>query len=229
MFGKFIKRGKRQEDWDDVRSVRNDTAKMIDNAKDKYLKNLGRKLVDRDQGPKTYWTVFNRLLNRKKVINIPPLLENGIFVTNVQTKASILNEFFVKQCSTITTGSTIPTFLPQCDEILQDLIIDREKVLQLIRSLNSNKAHGWDGISAHMIKLCDSSIVEPLCLIFEKCIETGKYPSIWKRPILSLFIKRIVDRIRRTIVQYRFCQSLVKCLRKSFLMLYTSTFVITAF
>ena len=130
---------------------------------------------------KTYWTVFNRLLNRKKVINIPPLLENGIFVTNVQTKASILNEFFVKQCSTITTGSTIPTFLPQCDEILQDLIIDREKVLQLIRSLNSNKAHGWDGISAHMIKLCDSSIVEPLCLIFEKCIETGKYPSIWKK------------------------------------------------
>ena len=94
---------------------------------------------------------------------------------------TLLYEFFVKQCSTITTGSTIPTFLPQCDEILQDLIIDREKVLQLIRSLNSNKAHGWDGISAHMIKLCDSSIVEPLCLIFEKCIETGKYPSIWKK------------------------------------------------
>ena len=27
---------------------------------------------------------------------------------------------------------------------------------------------------------CDTSIVEPLCLIFEKCLETGVYPSIWK-------------------------------------------------
>ena len=32
-----------------------------------------------------------------------------------------------------------------------------------------------------MIKICDMSIVEPLCLIFEKCLETGSYPSIWKK------------------------------------------------
>ena len=84
---------------------------MIASAKGKYLKNLCRKLRDHDQGPKAYWTVFsNRLLNRKKVINIPPLLENGIFVTSVQAKATILNEFFVQQCSSITTGSTTPNF-----------------------------------------------------------------------------------------------------------------------
>ena len=32
-----------------------------------------------------------------------------------------------------------------------------------------------------MIKMCDTSIVEPLCLIFENCLETGVYPSIWKK------------------------------------------------
>ena len=31
--------------------------------------------------------------------NIPPLLENGMFVTNFQTKADIFNELFVQQCS----------------------------------------------------------------------------------------------------------------------------------
>ena len=36
VFGKFIRRGKRQEDWDDVRAVPNDTAKMIANAKDRF-------------------------------------------------------------------------------------------------------------------------------------------------------------------------------------------------
>ena len=32
-----------------------------------------------------------------------------------------------------------------------------------------------------MIKMCDTSVVEPLCLIFEKCLETGVYPSFWKK------------------------------------------------
>ena len=32
-----------------------------------------------------------------------------------------------------------------------------------------------------MIKLCDDAVVEPLSLIFEKCIETGIYPSSWKK------------------------------------------------
>ena len=32
-----------------------------------------------------------------------------------------------------------------------------------------------------MIKICDASIAEPLCLIFEKCLETGIYPSVWKK------------------------------------------------
>ena len=32
-----------------------------------------------------------------------------------------------------------------------------------------------------MIKICDLSIVEPLCLIFEDCLEKGMYPSLWKK------------------------------------------------
>ena len=89
---------------------------------------------------------MNRLINKKKLVDIPPLLENGTFITNVQTKATIFNDFFAQQCSTIATGSTIPAFLPQCDNTLCDVMVDRVKVLSLIRSLDSNKAHGWDGI-----------------------------------------------------------------------------------
>ena len=104
--------------------------------------------------------VLNRISTKKKVINIPPLLEDGVFVTNIQ-KTTIFNDFFVQQRATISTSSTIPAFLPRCDNTLCDIMVAREKVLSLIRSLESTKAHGLDGISAHMIKLCDSSIVEP--------------------------------------------------------------------
>ena len=59
--------------------------------------------------------------------------------------------------------------------------IDRQKVVKLIRALDSSKAHGCDNISIAMIKICDIAIVEPLCMIFEKCLTTGQYPSIWKK------------------------------------------------
>ena len=64
------------------------------------------------------------------------------------------------------TGSSLPRYN------------DRGKVLQLISALDSKNTSGCDSISISMTKICDMSIVEPLCLIFEKCLETGSYPSI---------------------------------------------------
>ena len=50
-----------------------------------------------------------------------------------------------------------------------------------IRSLDPKKAHGWDDISINMIKLCDIEIVKPLYLIYKECLETGRFPSSWKK------------------------------------------------
>ena len=64
-------------------------------------------------------------------MNIPPLLENGLFVTNLEQKAIILNDYFVQQCSEITTGSTLSTFHPRSRVLLEDVDINREKVFEL--------------------------------------------------------------------------------------------------
>ena len=32
-----------------------------------------------------------------------------------------------------------------------------------------------------MNKICDTEIVMPLCLIYKKCLETGKFHEIWKK------------------------------------------------
>ena len=42
---------------------------------------------------------------------------------------------------------------------------------EIIRSLNHNKALGWDAISIRIIKICDESIVIPLKLIFESALK----------------------------------------------------------
>ena len=60
---------------------------MVTNAKENYYKNLGRKFSNPNQGTKAYWSVFNRLLNKKNTLNISPLLESGVFVTDIGIKA----------------------------------------------------------------------------------------------------------------------------------------------
>ena len=113
--------------------------------------------------------------------NIPPLLENGIFAMNYQTKADAFNEFFAKQCSLLPNDSSIPAFTTKCDKFLSSVGIDRSKVLLLICSLDSKKAHGCDDLSIAMLKICDLAIVESLSFIYEKCLESGEYPSLWKK------------------------------------------------
>ena len=154
LYKNFLRRGRSQEDWELFKRVRNDTSKLVTDAKETYYCSLGRKQSDPTQGVKVYWAVLNRLVNKKKVMNIPPLLENVLFVTNLEQKATILNDYFVQQCSEKATVSTLPTFQPRSRVLLEEVDINREKVLQLIRSLDSKKAHGCDDISIAMIKIC---------------------------------------------------------------------------
>ena len=36
-------------------------------------------------------------------------------------------------------------------------------------------------ISIRMIKLCSKSVLKPLSVTFKNCIDTGKFPDVWKR------------------------------------------------
>ena len=52
---------------------------------------------------------------------------------------------------------------------LSDINIDTDTIIKL-RSLDANKAHGCDGISIHIIKLCTASIAKPLHILFNKSV-----------------------------------------------------------
>ena len=127
----------------------------------------------------TYWTLINTILNKAKIPIIPPLLENGLFITDFTEKAQLFNDHFILQCTTIDTGSEIPQDTPEKSTLIEDFYISEEKILKIIRSLNSNKAHGWDEISIRMIKLSDVSLVTPLKIIFTNCLRHGVLPAIW--------------------------------------------------
>ena len=75
-----------------------------------------------------------------------------------------------------------------------------KKIINIIRSLNEDKAHGHDNISIRITKIFDTAIVEPLSIIFNNCINQSMFPDIWKRsnicPIHKKGDKQIINNYR---------------------------------
>ena len=66
-------------------------------------------------------------------------------------------------------------------EPLSTIDVSADDILKIIRNLDPDKAHEHDLISIRMIKTCDTSICRPLKLIFQACLESGKFPNEWKK------------------------------------------------
>ena len=53
-------------------------------------------------------------------------------------------------------------------------------LLNLIHSLDVNKSHGLNEISTRILKICDSSIIKQLSIIFNNLLNSGIFPTLWK-------------------------------------------------
>ena len=157
-----------------------ETSELIIASKEKYFQEQGNKLLDPTIGPKKYWSILNTFLQKNKITIIPPLWENGNFVNDYSIKANIFNDYFVSQSTLLEGPSTLPPFQLRTTHSLSALLISENFILENIRALNPNKASGWDEISPIMLKICDSSIIKPIAIIFKTCMATGIYPSNWK-------------------------------------------------
>ena len=66
------------------------------------------------------------------------------------------------------------------DKRLSSLKINDDDILSIIKSMNSNKSHGWDKLSIKMIKMCET-LVYPLKLILKASIQKGVFLDYWKK------------------------------------------------
>ena len=117
----------------------------------------------------------------KKIPCVPLLLHQDNLLLNSKKKTNIFNNFFANQCSIVSNYSELLVTLTKKHESLSTINFSTDDILKIIRNLDSNKAHGHDMISIRMIKICDTSICRPLKLIFQACLESGKFPNEWKK------------------------------------------------
>ena len=72
--------------------------------------------------------------------------------------------------------------------------------MDIIKSLDVNKARGPDNISGRMIELCGYKVTLPLSIIFVNIINTEIFPTFWKSgnvtPIHKKDSKRVINNYR---------------------------------
>ena len=99
---------------------------------------------------------------------------------------------------------------------LENLEFSEDKIESLINSLNINKAHGWDNVSARMFKICGRSLAKPLYTIFNLSLTSGIFPSQWKKgnivPVYKKGDKSIAKNYRPVSLLPVFSKLFEKCI-----------------
>ena len=144
-------------------------------------------------------------------------------------KTRLFNDFFVQQCSVLRNDSALPNMEYKTVVRKSSVSITEDQIVKIIRKLSSNKSHRCDNMSIRMLKICDTAIAEPLKLIYEKCLDTGRYPRLWKKAIIVSAQKKNSRQILKNTGPFRSFQSVEKFLQKSFLTKFMSISLRTNF
>ena len=68
----------------------------------------------------------------------------------------------------------------QSDSGLNNVVFDRNDVINKIDSLSTGAAAGPDGVPAILLKRCKYSLVDALVLLFRKFLKDGKFHDLMK-------------------------------------------------
>ena len=197
-----------------VEDLRIEISNLITKSKEKYYQRINAKLNDPSLSNKTYWSILKTFYNGKKVPIIPPLFINNKFVTDFQEKANAFNSFFVKQCSPIASSSVLPAEISHMTkDRIKTICFGKSDVIKLIKALNVSNAHGHDGISVKIIKICADSIAHPLTLIFQNSLVAGIFANDWKKANIVPIHKKMINKSFQIIDQFLFYRYVVKSLK----------------
>ena len=158
---------------------------MLRKSREKFFNNLE---TDIKQHPKRFWKVLKR---NSKARNFPDIIspENKVNTPDANTPqrteadnphdiANMFNKYFA---SVFSINKKNKESVIESDEpIMTDLSFSEAEVSCVLKSLDSNKATGPDGISARLLKETADVITPSLCELFNRSVLSGTIPEEWK-------------------------------------------------
>ena len=176
---KIAKRTNNPNHWARFRELRNQVINSIREAKVNHFKKLATNLQNGNLSPKDWWKITKQFLKQNKDNEIPPLSNNGIFLSDPQDKATLLNSYFCEQSSVDDSHATLPPHAQPINN-LNNITITEEDVSDILKTLDTSKASGPDSISPRLLKEGKWSLARHLATLFNNSLQSSIFPSSWK-------------------------------------------------
>ncbi|KAJ8027731.1 RNA-directed DNA polymerase from mobile element jockey [Holothuria leucospilota] len=148
---------------------------LVIDTKAKFEKQLAKEVK---VNPKS----FHAYVRSKQKVKegVGPLQGNeGTLVTDHQDMANLLNDYFV---SVFTKESSVLGTCRDSDNssLVSDVVFSEELVCNKLKSLKASKAPGPDGIHPAILHECSEILSVPLCIIFQKFLDSNFVPADWR-------------------------------------------------
>ena len=175
----IYKRSKLDEDFNRYVAVKRHCEKQIRKSK----RNLE---ISISQQAKTNPKKFYQYIRSKKTIKdkIGPIKDvNNELVSDCKSMTKILNTFFQsvfirEDISSLPNIDSVP--LRFSNEMLKIDEINENDIARQLKNLDPNKSTGVDLVSSRLLRECQEELVLPLKLLFNKSLQEGIVPSLWK-------------------------------------------------
>ena len=77
--------------------------------------------------------------------------------------------------------------------VLDKVYATSENVVKVLSGLNSSSAAGPDGLHPHLLKACSGALSLPFYLLFERSLDEGALPNLWKTSIVTALYKNLFE------------------------------------
>ena len=187
LFKRYLE-SKNSTHYKDYVNVRNETTKLIKNAKKEYEQKIA---TISKSNPKAFWNYINSVKKAKP--GIASLRKSdGSYTSNDKVKADILDNLF-SSVFTKENLDNIPDLNPGEKSngcFLSNILILEAAVNNKLMGLNPSKSPGEDGIHPRILKELHNSLSKPLTILFNRSIQENKIPDEWKSAQVTALFKK---------------------------------------
>ena len=165
-------------------SSRNRCKAILHKAKHSFVK---KKCDNLTSSPSTnaFWSLAKNVSKNFCNSNFPPLFRPDGSIANSPTeKATLFGSQFSANSTLDDSDALEPSNLPLSRPMSMPIVSQR-KVRRVLRSLNTNKASGPDGIPPRFLKEFADELAPVLCRLFRLILLTSIYPSPWKHALVQ--------------------------------------------
>jgi hypothetical protein len=184
---------KTEERWERYTISRNFYFEEVDRLRDEYDDKMHKSIAEESlKNPKKWWSLVNVLMGNTKAASYPSLVKDGEIYDTDKGKAEAFNATYIESQDLPDDGARPPLGDPPLPdyELLTEITVTEQDVKDVLSTIDANKAYGPDGVSPKLIKEAGTSIVGVLTRLFNKSLELGKFPTIWKRAnVIPIFKK----------------------------------------